>query len=95
MTNKEAIHCMKSYLPNDKVEHCISCPYYGSNKANGVYYCKSNDAHKLAIQALEQTEVLDKIRVEIQEELKQDNHSFYRAALEDVLKIIDKYKAGE
>lgn len=36
---------------------------------------------------------LDKIRAEIQEELKQDNHSFYKAALEDVLKIIDKYKA--
>ena len=44
---------------------------------------------------LRDTNVLNKIRVEIEEELKQDNHSFYRAALEDVLKIIDKYKAGE
>ena len=39
-------------------------------------------------------DVLNKIRAEIQEELKQDNHSFYRAALEDVLKIIDRYREG-
>lgn len=38
------------------------------------------------------SDVLDKIRAEIQEELKQDNHSFYRAALEDVIKIIDRYE---
>lgn len=36
--------------------------------------------------------VFDKIRTEIQKELKQDNHSFYRAALEDVIKIIDRYE---
>ena len=46
-------------------------------------------------QSVRDINVLNKIRVEIKEELKQDNHSFYRAALEDVLKIIDKYKAGE
>ena len=39
--------------------------------------------------------VLDKIRAEIQEELKQDNHSFYRAALEDVIKIIDRYEGEQ
>lgn len=38
--------------------------------------------------------VLDKIRAEIQEELKQDNHSFYRAALKDVIKIIDRYEGN-
>lgn len=57
---------------------------------------KLNEAYKqIMIAAQDENEVsdvLDKIRAEIQEELKQDNHSFYRAALEDVLKIIDKYR---
>ena len=48
-----------------------------------------------AVQIYPNNELLDKIRTEIQEELKQDNHSFYRAALEDVIKIIDKYMEGE
>lgn len=38
---------------------------------------------------------LGKIREEIQEELKQDNHSFYRAALKDVIKIIDRYEGEQ
>ena len=42
----------------------------------------------------EVADVLNKIRAEIEGELEQDNHSFYRAALEDVLKIIDKYRKG-
>lgn len=39
--------------------------------------------------------LFDKIIAEIEGELEQDNHSFYRAALEDVLKIIDKYKGEQ
>lgn len=45
--------------------------------------------------ALDNENALGKISEEIEGELEQDNHSFYRAALEDVLKIIDKYREGE
>lgn len=58
-----------------------------------IYNAPTVDA--VPTQSVRDINVLNKIRVEIKEELKQDNHSFYRAALEDVLKIIDKYKAGE
>lgn len=58
----------------------------------------SNEAYKqIMIAAQDENEVADvlnKIRAEIEGELEQDNHSFYRAALEDVLKIIDKYRKG-
>lgn len=46
-----------------------------------------------AFKALEERdELLNNIRAEIEGELKQNNHSFYRAALEDVLKIIEKHR---
>ena len=66
-------------------------------KGNLMYALKWNDmpekeALKIAIKALDNENVLNKIRAEIQEELKQDNHSFYRAALEDIVKIIDRYR---
>ena len=40
------------------------------------------------------SDVLNKMRTEIEGELEQDNHSFYRAALEDVLKIINRRSEG-
>lgn len=53
MTVDEAIYCMKSYLPDNEVEHCVSCPYYGSvSLGDNCYTCKSSEAHKLAIEAL-------------------------------------------
>lgn len=56
MTNEEAIYCMMSYLPDDRIEHCINCPYYGCNKIDEqISICKSSEAHKMAIKALEQT----------------------------------------
>ena len=44
MTLEEAIYCMKSYLPDNRVESCIRCKYYES--------CHSNEAHEMAIEAL-------------------------------------------
>ena len=53
MTIDEVIYCMKSYLPDNNVEHCTSCPYYGSVKVDKqVSVCKSDEAHRIAIEAL-------------------------------------------
>lgn len=53
MTIEEAIYCMKSYLPGNEVEDCVSCPYYGSvNDGDNCYVCRSSEAHLLAIEAL-------------------------------------------
>lgn len=46
MSKEEAIFCMKSYLPEGSYERCPKCKYYGN--------CKSSEAHKMAIEALEQ-----------------------------------------
>ena len=54
MTIREAIYCMKSYLPDSELEHCTSCPYYGSvSVGDNVFVCRSDEAHRMAIQALE------------------------------------------
>ena len=55
MTTKEAIHCMKSYLPEATDEDCRNCPFYGSMKTYDpqIFLCKSSEAHKMAIDALE------------------------------------------
>lgn len=53
MTKDEAIYCMQSYLPYDEYEHCTSCPYYGAYGVDGqVSFCKSAEAHEMAINAL-------------------------------------------
>ena len=55
MTNEEAIYCMKSYLPDNTVEHCTNCPYYGAVQISSqASVCKSSEAHRMAIDALEQ-----------------------------------------
>lgn len=57
MTIEEAIHCMKSYLPDQgEYYRCFSCPYYGSKKiedSKNGYTCQSSLAHTMAIEALE------------------------------------------
>jgi len=54
MTIREAIYCMKSYLPDNEVEDCLKCPYYASICIeDGFYTCRSDEAHRMAIQALE------------------------------------------
>ena len=56
-------------------------------------------AFKIAIKALEQENVLDKIRAEIEDvafdsqEIDGEHESFMIVYLDDVLQIIDKYKA--
>ena len=55
---------------------------------------KSAEALDMAIKALEQESILDKIRAEIEQKL--DTHgyiSLYNKAINDVLSVIDKYKA--
>lgn len=56
MTIDEAIYCIKSYLPDNTIEHCLDCPYYGTvhDEDDQTAYCKSSEAHKLAITALEE-----------------------------------------
>lgn len=47
-----------------------------------------------AIKALEQEPILDKIRAEIEQKLNTHGYiSLYNKAINDVLQIIDKYKA--
>ena len=56
MTIQEAIYCMESYLPEtESPDHCLDCPYYGSqgNPNEQVYVCKSSEAHRIAIKALQ------------------------------------------
>ena len=54
MTIEEAIYCMKSYLPGNEVKDCVSCPYYGSvDDGDNCYVCRSSEAHRMAIRALE------------------------------------------
>ena len=53
MTVDEAIYCMKSYLPDNDLENCLTCPYYGSVRIeDNVSVCRSSEAHELAIKAL-------------------------------------------
>ena len=57
MTIEEAIHCMKSYLPDQgEYYRCFRCPYYGSKQIDhrdNSYTCQSSLAHTMAIEALE------------------------------------------
>lgn len=105
MTIEEAVYCMKSYVDNDKYEHCISCPYYSANiieqdELCTVYECNSDVAHMMAIASLEAWE---KIKAEIQEikngEAKNhDSFDEYSEGRYDVacqiLHIIDKHLEG-
>ena len=54
MTTDEAVYCMRSYLPGRTITTCKKCVYYGENEVNpNVYTCRSSEAHKMAIKALE------------------------------------------
>lgn len=55
---------------------------------------------QMAIKALEQEPVLDKIRIEIKKEIDRDDHADeycdgYYDGMRNALAIIDKYKAGD
>ena len=54
MSIDEAIYCMKSYLPDNEIEQCAKCPYYGSVKKDSqTSFCRSAEAHRMAVIALE------------------------------------------
>lgn len=53
MTIDEAIRCMKAYLPDGGLDECYGCPYFNSNQVNVLEFCRNEEAHKLAIKALE------------------------------------------
>jgi hypothetical protein len=63
-----------------------------------VYTEKCRNAHEMAIKALEQEPILDKIRAEIQDiafdsqEIDGEHESIMILELNDALNIIDKYK---
>ena len=52
MTREEAIFCEKSYIGET---NCVDCKYYGTDT------CQSRESHKMAIKALEQEPITDRI----------------------------------
>lgn len=52
MTIEEVIYCMTSYLPGNEIEHCLSCPYYGTKKVGFMKLCRSSEAHQMAADIL-------------------------------------------
>lgn len=89
---KEAVlHCLRWMIDE---ELCEECPLYGMT---GSDHCEK-DCVRLAIEELEQkpkTDVLDKIRAEIDEEYDRVHPYDISCAegLEMALNIIDKFKA--
>ena len=69
MTIDEAIYCMQSYLPEDGYYGCKYCPYYGAKKlpregGGVVRVCRSNEAHKMAIEALKAVKIIRELGVD-------------------------------
>jgi len=50
ITIDDAIYCMTAYLPIDTEETCPNCKFYD--------YCRSEDAHKMAIRSLKSWKAL-------------------------------------
>ena len=90
MSREEAIFCEKSYIGET---NCTDCKYYGTDT------CQSRESHRMAVKALEQEPILDKIRAEIEQyQSDYDVHGteYDRTAwkaFNRCLQIIDKYKA--
>ncbi len=55
--------------------------------------CAISEAIDMAIKALEQEPILDKIRAEIEQEYKVESEHPYGYGLRRAIEIIDKYKA--
>ena len=54
MDINDVIHCMYSYLDEDTKETCRNCRYYSFMTSDGeMSYCKSAEAHKMAVETLE------------------------------------------
>lgn len=53
MSIDDAVYCMKSYLPDSDIL-CYGCKYYASKQLkDNVFTCRSDEAHRMAIEALE------------------------------------------
>ena len=64
MSIDDAIYCMRSYLPDEDVL-CYGCKYYASKQVkDNVFVCRSDEAHKMAIRALERMKKEDHDRHE-------------------------------
>ena len=59
---------------------------------NNLDYAGISDAYKMAIKALEQEPILDKIRAEIVEMWQHEPCAIESGCLDEVLEVIDKYK---
>ena len=86
ITKEDAIFCEKSYIGET---NCIDCKYYATDA------CISRESHRMAVKALEQELILDKIKEEV--ELKRKmylgmNDIDWLNGCDYVLSVIDKYK---
>jgi len=92
MTIEEAIFCEKSYIGET---NCTDCKYYGTET------CQSRESHRMAVKALKQGSVFNKIKAEInglyrvilKGTPKDDWAVRWNDCLDNVLQIIDKYKS--
>lgn len=53
MTKDEAIYCMKTYIGENGYTDCFKCPYYGKKVDGQVKLCCSDEAHRMALKALQ------------------------------------------
>ena len=59
MTKEQAAYCMRSYIDDDRYEHCTNCPYYGANQiSDNTFVCESRKAHEMAAETLESISAL-------------------------------------
>ena len=90
MTREErenALHCLKVMIDE---EVCEECNLYGTT---GTDHCEA-DCVRVAIKALEQEPVIDKIRAEIDKIYEREGNSVdCLNALDELKWFIDKYKA--
>ena len=81
MTREEAIHHL--------------CTYSSTNGSGQTTDEQHNEAKRMAIEALEQESVIDKIRAEIEQYWKYCDDNIQTPTLRGVKQIIDKYKADK
>ena len=93
MTREEAIKTLKWFREYEQLKE----EDYRIQDKNGNWYYliseKDFEAFELAIKALEQEPILDKIRADIEDLTYYCCEVHPRTVIDDVLGIIDKYKA--
>ena len=90
LTAEEAIKILQE-------DSCFHCWYETMNytQCTSKYYCKVRTAMNIAVEALKQGDVLDKIKVEIEMMNSAAYMGEYNAGLRDALKVINKYRKSE